>query len=30
VMECNGRYELVHTNYTDADLMLNQINAILS
>ena len=30
VMECNGHYELIHTNYTEADSMLNQINAILS
>lgn len=30
VMECNGRYELIHTSYTKANSMLNQINSILS
>lgn len=30
VMECNGRYELIRTNYTNADPMLNQIRAILN
>jgi putative protein-disulfide isomerase len=30
VMECNGRYELIHTNYTKANLMLSQINTLLN
>jgi putative protein-disulfide isomerase len=30
VMEYNGRYELIQTNYTKADSMLSQINAVLS
>lgn len=29
IMECNGRYELIRTNYTDADSMLNQIKGYL-
>jgi putative protein-disulfide isomerase len=29
VMECNGRYELIHTNYTEADPMFSQINAFI-
>ncbi len=30
VLECNGRYELIHTNYTKSDPMLSQINTILN
>jgi putative protein-disulfide isomerase len=30
VLECNGRYELIQTNYTKADSMLSQINIFLN
>jgi putative protein-disulfide isomerase len=30
VLECNGRYELIQTNYTKADSMLSQINILLN
>ena len=30
VLDCNGRYELIQTNYTKADSMLSQINILLN
>jgi putative protein-disulfide isomerase len=30
VLECDGRYELIHTNYTKADSMLSQINILIN